>query len=125
MKKNVDIYRKNNISGLPFTKMIAKVFRKSEVLAQDMILAIDENKFESRYTKSEELIRAMSEVYDLFTSETPQGIDTAMQKYCVNNIAILTKINLHNDRELSVTLQQSFFEVGNMWEEYKLPKAVN
>lgn len=121
MKQFTDMYKRNNISGLNFIQIIAKAFKKAEKLSSDIIDAIDNKNIESRYLISEELIRLMVEVHDAFSSDAPQGIDTAMQKYCMQNINLLTKVNLKNDKELAITLKQSFYEVAIMWETYKAP----
>jgi flagellin-specific chaperone FliS len=121
MKQFIDIYKRNNVSGLSFIQVIAKAFRKAEKLSIDIIEAIENKNIERRYLLSEEVIRLMVEVHDAFGSETPQGIDIAMQKYCMQNINLLTKVNLKNDKELAITLKQSFYEVAIMWESYKAP----
>jgi hypothetical protein len=121
MKHYTDIYKRNNISGLNFIQIISKAFIKAEKLSNDMIEALENKNIERRYLISEELIRLMVEVHDAFNSDTPQAIDLAMQKYCLQNISLLTKVNLKNDKELAITLKQSFYEVAIMWETYKAP----
>lgn len=121
MKRFTDAYKRNNNSGLSFTQIIAKAFRKAEKLSTEIINAIEHKHFEERYLKSEELIRLMVELHSTFSTEPIEGIDLAMQNYCMSNINILTKINLKNDKDLAITLKQSFLEVGNMWEDYRTP----
>lgn len=119
MKRFTDMYKKNNHSGLSFNAKITKTFRKAESLSSEMIEAIEHKNFEQRCQNSEEIIRLMVQLYDTFSPKVPKGIDISMQKYCIGNINLLTKINLKNDKDLAITLKQSFFEVGNMWESYK------
>jgi len=125
MKRFTDMYKRNNSSGLSFTQIIAKAFRKAETLSTEIIDAIEHKNFEQRYLNSEEIIRLMVELHATFSSETPEGIDRAMQKYCLGNINLITKINLKNDKDLAITLKQSFFEVSNMWEDYRAPSESN
>ena len=125
MKRFIDIYKRNNRSGLSFTQIIAKAFRKAETLSTEIIDAIEHKHFEQRYLKSEEIINLMVELHSTFSPETPEGIDIAMRKYCLGNINLLTKINLKNDKDLAITLKQSFLEVGNMWEDYRTPTEPN
>lgn len=124
MKRFTDMYKKNNSSGLSFTAIIAKAFRKAETLSIEMIDAIEYKQFEQRYLVSEEIMRLMIEIHDTFSPEVSEGIDLAMQKYCKGNINLLSKINLKNDKDLAITLKQSFLEVGNMWESYKGPTQI-
>lgn len=121
MKRFINIYKSNNTAGIAFHTAISKVFRKAETLSNEMVEAIEYKNIEKRYLNSEELIRLMSEVHKVFDLENPQGADIAMQKYCVHNINLLTKINLRNDKELAITLVQSFSEVANMWDAYQAP----
>lgn len=121
MKQFIDLYKRNNISGLSFIQIIAKAFKKAEALSSDIVAAIENKNIERRYLVSEELMRLIVEVHDAFNSDTPQSIDAPMQKYCLNNINILTKVNLKNDKDLAITLKQSFYEVATMWENYKAP----
>lgn len=124
MKRFTDVYKKNNSSGLSFNTIITKVFRKAETLSTQMIEAIESKEFEQRYLTSEEILRLMVELHDTFNPKVPEGIDISMQKYCKGNIKLITKINLKNDKDLAITLKQSFIEVGNMWESYNtLPSA--
>ena len=125
MKQFTDMYKRNNSSGLSFTQIIAKAFRKAEKLSIEIIDAIEHKHFEQRYIKSEEVIRLMVELHSTFSPKTPEGIDRAMQKYCLGNINLLSKINLKNDKDLAITLKQSFLEVGNMWEDYRTPSESN
>lgn len=125
MKRFTDMYKRNNSSGLSFNQIIAKAFRKAETLSTEIIDAIEHKNFEQRYLNSEEIIRLMVELHATFSPETPEGIDLAMQKYCLGNINLLTKINLKNDKDLAITLKQSFLEVGNMWEDYRTPPTGN
>lgn len=125
MKRFTDTYKRNNSSGLSFTQIIAKAFRKAEKLSLEIIDAIEHKDFEQRYLKSEEIIRLMVELHSTFSSEPAEGIDLAMRKYCLGNINLLTKINLKNDKDLAVTLKQSFLEVGNMWEDYQSPSHIH
>jgi flagellin-specific chaperone FliS len=121
MKKFTDMYKRNNIAGLSFIQIIAKAFKKAEALSNTVIEAIENNQIERRYLVSEELIRLLVEVHDAFNSDTPKSIDASMQKYCLQNISLLSKVNLKNDKELAITLKQSFYEVAIMWETYKAP----
>lgn len=121
MKQFTDTYKRNNTSGLSFIQIMTKAFMKAEKLSCDMIDAIDNKNIERRYLISEELVRLMVEVHGAFNTNAPQGIDTAMQKYCMQNINLLTKINLKNDKDLAITLRQSFYEVAIMWDTYKAP----
>ncbi|QOL19868.1 hypothetical protein [Candidatus Bodocaedibacter vickermanii] len=125
MKRFTDMYKRNNSSGLSFTQIIAKAFRKAETLSTEIIDAIEHKNFEQRYLNSEEIIRLMVELHATFSSDPPEGIDRAMQKYCLGNINLITKINLKNDKDLAITLKQSFFEVSNMWEDYRAPSESN
>jgi hypothetical protein len=109
------------LSGASFNQRIASVFRKAEALSIEMVDAIECKNIEKRYLNSEELIRIMTEVYDAFEKEATEGLRQAMQKYCLQNIHLLTKINLKNDKDLAITLQQSFFEVANMLNEDHAP----
>jgi hypothetical protein len=124
MKRYTDMYKKNNTSGLSFNTIITKAFRKAEALSTEMIEAIEYKKFEQRYLLSEEIMRLMLELHATFSPPVPEGIDISMQNYCKGNINLLTKINLKNDKDLAVTLKQSFLEVGNMWESYTPPSEV-
>jgi hypothetical protein len=124
MKRFTDMYKKNNSSGLSFNTIITKAFRKAETLSAEMIEAIEYKKFEQRYLVSEEIIRLMVELHDTFSPNVMEGIDISMQRYCKGNINLITKINLKNDKDLAITLKQSFIEVGKMWQSYKPPADV-
>jgi flagellin-specific chaperone FliS len=117
MKRFADVYKRNNNSGLSFNQIITKAFRRAETLSAEIIDAIEHKQFEQRCMKSEEVINLMVELHAVFTPNEPKTLDLAMQKYCLGNINLLSKINLKNDKDLAVTLKQSFLEVGNMWED--------
>jgi flagellin-specific chaperone FliS len=117
MKRFADAYKRNNNSGIGFNQIVAKAFRQAETLSSEIVDAIEHKQFEQRCIKSEEVIRLMVELHAIFSTEEPKGIDRAMQKYCLGNINLLSKINLKNDKDLAITLKQSFLEVGNMWED--------
>jgi flagellin-specific chaperone FliS len=119
MKQFTDVYKRNNNSGLTFTQSIATIFRKAETLSLAVIEAIQNKNIEKRCFSSAELVRMMAEVYDVFCSEGSVIADNPMQKYCLNNINLLTKINLKNDEKLAITLMESFKEVANTWESYQ------
>lgn len=122
MKKNIQAYKKNQESGMSYTDALGKVFRRAEDYAVEMIEAIDNKMIEKRYCASEEILRLMTGLHGEFESENAQGIDLAMQKYCLNNMSVLTKINLKNDKALAITLRESFSEVAEMWENYQVSR---
>lgn len=119
----MDIYKYNNNAGLSFDQLISKVFRKAEMLSAEMIEAIQVRNIEKRYLKSEEIMRIMVEVHDTFQSDNPLAIQSSMQRYCLQNINLLTKINLKNDKELAIALMEACGEIARVWETPK-PSAM-
>lgn len=121
MKRYLDMYKRNNAAGISFNEKVAQKFLTAESLATNIVVAIDELDFEQRYHQSEKLIHIMTEIHDWFEDNKQQDLNNAMQRYCIQNIHILTRVNLKNDKQLAVTLKQSFREVATMWNSYVTP----
>jgi flagellin-specific chaperone FliS len=119
MKRFMNIYKHNNNAGFSFDQLISKVFRKAEMLSEEMIEAIQVRNIEERYLKSEELMRIMVEVHDTFQSDNPIGIQSSMQRYCLQNMNLLTRINLKNDKELAIALREACGEIARVWDASK------
>lgn len=116
MKRFLNLYKQNNNAGLPFNQLISKVLRKAEMLSAEVAEAIQLQNIEKRCLKSEELLRIMVEIHETFQPDDPNTIRTPMQKYCLQNINLITKINLKNDKDLAIALMESCGEIAKIWE---------
>lgn len=119
MNLHTNAYKQNIKVNTPMYEKVISILRKAEAASEKIVSAIDANEILKRYEQSEQLIKALVELHDMFDNSDQENLKSIMQKYCVQNINLVSKLNLKNDRELAVALRESFFEIANLWGSYK------
>jgi flagellin-specific chaperone FliS len=119
MNTHVNVYKKNMAVNKPLYQKAVDSLQQGERFCESILTAIDDKNIEQRYVYSEKLIKLLVELHDMFDNHNDETVGVVMQRYCVQNINLVGKLNLKNDRELAIALRESFFEISNMWLQYK------
>lgn len=119
MNSSANAYKQNMKINKPFYERVVSILRQSEAASELILNAIDKSEIEQRYVQSEKLIKLLVALHDLFDSVSLGSIKDVMQRYCVQNINLIGKLNLKNDRLLAIALRESFFEIANLWGSHK------
>ncbi len=113
--RHINAYKQTKKQGIKFQDAMDAIFSQCANAVEDIIQAMQTNDISTRFARSERIVYLLSGIHQVFEEETNETLAKTMKSYCVQNMMLIAKMNLHNDVELANSLHRSFKEIGTSW----------